>query len=53
MLTSAKVGKQNGDTRTRKQGYLNLSIRELTNVRRRRQNDGYQYNDINPIAQKK
>ena len=25
MLTSAKVGKQNGDTRTRKPGYLNLS----------------------------
>jgi hypothetical protein len=29
MLTSAKVGKQNGDTRTRKSvpGYLNLSIK--------------------------
>jgi hypothetical protein len=28
MLTSAKIGKQNGDTRTRKTepGYLNLSI---------------------------
>jgi hypothetical protein len=28
MLTSAKIGKQNGDTRTRKPepGYLNLSI---------------------------
>ena len=27
--------------------------REFTNVRRRRQNDGYQYNNINPIAEKK
>jgi hypothetical protein len=27
-------------------------IREFTNVRRRRQDDGYQYNDINPIVQK-
>ena len=27
--------------------------REFTNVRRRRQDDGYQYNDINPIVQKK
>jgi hypothetical protein len=26
MLTSAEIGKQNGDTRTRKPGYLNLSI---------------------------
>jgi hypothetical protein len=25
MLTSAEIGKQNGDTRTRKPGYLNLS----------------------------
>jgi hypothetical protein len=28
-------------------------IREFTNVRRRRQDDGYQYNDINPITKKK
>jgi hypothetical protein len=28
-------------------------IREFTNVRRRRQDDGYQYNDLNPIAQNK
>ena len=27
--------------------------REFTNVRRQRQDVGYQYNDINPIAQKK
>jgi hypothetical protein len=30
-----------------------LYIRQFTNVRRRRQDDGHQYNDINPIAQKK
>jgi hypothetical protein len=31
MLTSAKIGKQNGDTRTRKpeSGYLNLSFNEF------------------------
>jgi ribosomal protein L31 len=31
MLTSGKIGKQNGDTRTRKSepGYLNLSINSL------------------------
>jgi hypothetical protein len=34
MLTSAKIGKQNGDTRTRKTepGYLNLSIVFLSHV---------------------
>ena len=30
-----------------------LYIRQFTNVRRRRQDDGHQYNGINPIAQKK
>ena len=30
-----------------------LNIREFTHVRRRRQVDCYQYNDINPLAQKK
>jgi hypothetical protein len=32
MLISAKIGKQIGDIRTRKRGYLNLSI--LSKVRR-------------------
>ena len=30
-----------------------MYIREFTHVRRRRQADCYQYNDINPVAQKK
>jgi hypothetical protein len=30
-----------------------IGIREFTNVRWRRQDDGFQYNNINPIAQKK
>ena len=32
---------------------LTSDIREFTHVRRQRQDDGYQYNIINPIAQKK
>jgi hypothetical protein len=34
MLTSAKIGKQNGDTRTRKPGYLNLSNRRPASLKK-------------------
>ncbi len=34
-------------------GAKDSTIRDLTHVRRRHQDDCYQYNDINPTAQKK
>ena len=35
------------------ENYSVCNIREFTHVRRQHQDDGYQYNIINPIAQKK
>jgi hypothetical protein len=38
MLTSAQIGRQNGDTRTRKLGYLNLSYEDTQWEQHKRKN---------------